>query len=87
MLWYGGSDSNSFFFATLHQLNTVSLNWEELHHSTSRGPMPKSGGGLALFQGGNVGLIGGYGIPTGPTQPGSTFTKTTILSDGTERVD
>ena len=81
LLWYGGYDGKSKF-GTLHQLNTTTLNWEELHRNTPQGPMAKHVCGLALFQGGKVGLFGGYGIPTGPTQPGSTFTRDTRYSDG-----
>ena len=81
LLQYGGYDSQSWY-GTLHQLNTVTLNWDELHQSTPQGPMAKQGCGLALFQGGKVGLFGGFVIPTGPTQPGSTFTKNTAASDG-----
>ena len=81
LLWYGGNDDQSHF-GTLHQLNTATLNWEELHQSTPQGPMAKTGCGLASFQGRKVGLFGGYGIPTGPAQPGSTFTKHPAFSDG-----
>ena len=81
LLWYGGSDIKSRF-GTLHQLNTMTLNWKELHHNTPQGPMAKVNCGLALFQGGKVGLFGGYGIPNGPTQPGSAFTRDTRYSVG-----
>ena len=81
LLQYGGWDGKSYV-RSLHQLNTVTLNWEELHQSTPQGPMAKHGCGLASFQGGKVGLFGGYSIPTGPTQPGSTFTRDTRYSDG-----
>ena len=82
LLWCGGHDGKSRFGA-LHQLNTMLLKWEELHpKNASQGPMAKSGCGLALFQLGKVGLFGGYGIPTGPTQPGSTFIRNTGSSDG-----
>ena len=82
LLWYGGCDDKSRFGA-LHQLNTVSLNWEELHEKCmSEGPMSKSGCGLASFQGNKAALYGGVGIPIGPTQPGSTFTRDTKFSDG-----
>ena len=80
LLWYGGSDGQSRF-GTLHQLNTTTLNWEELHQCTPQGPMAKSACGLASFHGSKAALFGGYGIPTGPTQPGSTFTRDT-WSDG-----
>ena len=82
LLWYGGYDGKSYF-DTLHQLNTVTLNWDELHHnSPSQGPMAKSSCGLVSFQGNKLGLFGGYGLPTGPTQPGATFTRNTAVSDG-----
>ena len=81
LLWYGGTDG-TFRFGTLHQLNTVSLNWEELHQSTLQGPMAKSGCGLVSFEGNTSALYGGFGIPTGPNQPGSTFTKYAGFSDG-----
>ena len=81
LLQYGGSDGQSWY-GSFHQLNTVTLNWEELHQSTPQGPMVKTGCGLASFQGGKVGLLGGYGIPTGPTQPGSTFIRDTRFSNG-----
>ena len=80
LLWYGGYDGNSEF-GTLRQLNTATLNWEELHQSTPQGPMAKIGCGLVLFEGGKVGLFGGHGTPTGPSQPGSTFIRDTRFSD------
>ena len=81
LLWYGGHDGKSHF-GTLHQLNTTTFNWEELHQSTPQGPMAKSNCGLASFHGNKAALFGGYGIPTGPTQPGSTFTRNTRFTDG-----
>ena len=81
LLWYGGKDGKSRF-GTLHQLNTMTLNWEELHQSTPQGPMAKSGCGLVSFQGNKAALYGGFGIPTGPIQPGSTFTRDMRFSDG-----
>ena len=81
LLWYGGRDGKSRF-GTLHQLNSTTLNWEELHpKSMSHGPMAKTNCGLVLFEGGKVGLFGGYGTPTGPSQPGSTFTKDNRFPD------
>ena len=73
LLWYGGYDGESRF-GSLHQLNTTTLNWEELYQCTPQGPMAKSGCGLALFHGNKAALFGGYGIPIGPTQPGSALT-------------
>ena len=82
LLWYGGQGGESHF-GSLHQLNTITLKWEELHQKcTSEGPMAKCGCGLALFQGSKLGVFGGHGIPTGPTQPGSTFIRHTGFSDG-----
>ena len=43
LLWYGGYDGKSWS-RSLHQLNTTTLKWEELHQkSTSQSPMAKSG--------------------------------------------
>ena len=81
LLSYGGTDGE-LYFGALHQLNTVTLNWEELHQSTPQGPITKKGCRLVSFQGRKVGLFGGHGIPTGPTQPGSTFIRNTGFSDG-----
>ena len=83
LLWYGGHDDKSYF-STLHQLNTVTLNWDELYlGNIPQGPMAKMNCGLVSFEGNKLGLFGGYGLPTGPTQPGSTFIKDNgIYSDG-----
>ena len=88
LLWYGGEDDKSYF-GTLHQLNTVTLNWEELHQNTPQGPSPmaKSLCGLVSFQGNKAVLYGGYGIPTGPTQPGSTFIRNTRYLDDSGWID
>ena len=81
LLWYGGSDSKSRF-GTLHQLNSVTLNWDELHHnSPSQGPMAKSSCGLVSYQGDKLGLFGGYAVSTGPTQPGTAFIRDYRFSD------
>ena len=81
LLWYGGTDGKSCC-GMLHQLNTMTLNWEELHQSTPQGPMAKFGCALVSFQGNKAALYGGVGIPTGPTQPGSTFIMHAGCSDG-----
>ena len=75
LLSYGGYDDQSNF-GTLHQLNTVTLNWEELpNRSISQSPMAKNDCGLVSFKGNKLGLFGGHGLATGPTQSGSTFIK------------
>ena len=42
--------------------------------------MPKIRAGLVAF-GDKLGLFGGYGLPSGPTQPGSSFIKNKRFSD------
>ena len=40
---------------------------------TAGGPMRKAGCGMVHFHHDKLAVIGGYGYPTGPPQPGSTF--------------
>jgi len=77
---YGGRDGDKFLHS-LHQLSAKTYEWRELNAKGPASPMPKSfaamvacGDGLALF--------GGYGIPHGPTQRGSSFIKSIAYSDG-----
>ena len=43
------------------------------------GPMRKAGCGMVTFFQDQLAMFGGYGIPTGPTQPGAMFTESTTL--------
>ena len=70
---YGGGDSP--FTGTLSQLDTSTMEWKLL--TSDIGPMKKQGAGMIGLKNGNVALLGGAGIPTSPTQPGSSFINDT----------
>ena len=65
-------------------LNVKTLTWSQLSLAggTAGGPMRKAGCGIVHFHHDKLAVIGGYGIPTGPTQPGSSFIKDTRHTDG-----
>ena len=71
---FGGFDS-SRRYNTLHVLKRATQ-WIELCPQNGRfeSPMAKSGAGMAAF-GNNLAVFGGYGVPHGPTQRGSSFIK------------
>ena len=75
---YGGSDQ-SRFQSSLHQLDTRSWTWKQL---SSSGPMRKVTCGMVPHDSKLV-LFGGYGIPSGPTQPGAEFIKDSKFTGGT----
>ena len=70
---YGGSSGNGFN-GFLSCLDVKTLIWSLLSPETAAGgPMRKDCCGMVLFHNDKLAVIGGYGYPTGPTQPGSTF--------------
>ena len=74
---YGGSDG-SHRQSSLHQLDTRSWTWKQL---SSAGPMRKVSCGMVAHDSKLV-LFGGYGYPSGPTQPGAEFIKDSKFTDG-----
>ena len=74
---YGGHDGSAPQ-GSLHQLDTRTWTWKQL---SSTGPMRKSGCRMVSY-GSNLVLFGGYGIPSGPTQPGAEFVKSSMYTDG-----
>ena len=78
---FGGYDGSRFNNA-LHRLKNASQ-WIELcpENKSPEFPMAKCGAGMVAF-GDNLAVFGGYGIPHGPTQPGSSFIKSTTFTDG-----
>ena len=82
---FGGTDGQSRY-NTLHCLDTLSLNWRELHdhaQNPADQPMPKSGCGLVTYKDtASLAVFAGYGIPCYPTQPGATFIQNTKYTDG-----
>ena len=78
---YGGA--NNKFEGVLSCLNVKTLTWSQLSPArTAGGPMRKVGCGIVHFHHNKLAVIGGYGYPTGPTQPGSSFLRDTGYSDG-----
>ena len=79
---YGGY-SGKRYEGVLSCLNVKTLTWSLLWPETDGGPMKKYGSGMVMFKyGDKVAVIGGYGYPTGPTQPGATFTRDIRFTDG-----
>ena len=79
---FGGQD-DSVVYNTLHRLKNSSQ-WIELCplNQNPESPMAKIGAGVVAISE-NIAVMGGYGVPHGPTQPGSSFTGDTRLrSDG-----
>ena len=82
LYWFGGNDGTSFY-NSLHRLDPTTLKWREIQPlNQADGPMRKIGCGMVSFFQDKLAVFGGYGIPTGPTQPGAMFTKDTRYTDG-----
>ena len=76
---YDGRDK-SYYQSSLHQLDTRSWKWKQLS-SAGPGPMKKCECRMVAHDSKLV-LFGGYGYPSGPTQPGAEFIKNSRLTDG-----
>ena len=68
---HGGGDSP--FTGTLSQLDTSTMEWKLL--TSDIGPMKKRGAGMIGLNDEQLAVLGGIGIPTSPTQPGSSFDR------------
>ena len=82
---YGGlcDDTYSNFNGVLSCLNIQTLTWSQLYPAgTAGGPMRKIACGMVHFNHDKLAVIGGYGFPSGPTQPGSTFSEDADETDG-----
>jgi len=78
---FGGYDGRKFH-NLLHRLKYASR-WFELcpQNENDESPMAKIGAGMVVYDD-NLAVFGGYGIPHGPTQPGSSFVRDTKRNDG-----
>ena len=87
---FGGTDGRSPY-NTLHSLDTLLLNWRELHghaQNPADQPMPKIACGLITYtDAASFAVFAGYGIPRYPTQPGSRFVQDTNRTDGSGWTD
>ena len=78
---YGGQVPGSLCGALSH-LDMKTLTWSLLcPEAVAGGPMRKIGCRFVMFHGDKLAVIGGYGCPTGPTQPGSLFIRDTSITD------
>ena len=81
--WDGHSNRNS-----LHCLNSVTLEWTQVHsQAPGNQPMPKSNCGMVTYHEEadgvtSLAVFAGLGKPITPTQPGSSFVKSTAFTDG-----
>ena len=64
----------------LHEFDTTTLQWKD--RTATEGPMTKVACRMISYEGDKLTLFGGFGCPTGPTQPGSQFIKDTWSTDG-----
>ena len=82
---YGGHDGTSRRGA-LHKLTPGTMVWARLSRegaSGSNSPSHKTGCQMIYFSKGKLALVGGYGLPLNPTQPGgATFVKDNKHTDG-----
>ena len=81
---YGGHNGKAYE-GGLSLLNLQTLTWSQLCQEATNdgGPMKKDSCGIFILRGDTLVVIGGYGIPTGPTeQPGATFVQDTRFTDG-----
>ena len=74
-----GTDGSKYQSA-LHGFDTTTLQWRD--RTAPEGPIRKVGCRMISYEGDKLALFGGYGIPTGPIQPESKFTKNTGFTDG-----
>ena len=82
LYWFGGNDDSSYY-NSLHRLDTTTLEWREIQPlNQADGPMRKCSCRMVPFLQDKLAVFGGYGIPTGPSQPGAMFTKNTDYTDG-----
>ena len=77
---YGGHDG-SVHHGGIYKLS--SLDWSQLSaESDPNGPMKKTDCRMVCFSNKNkIAIIGGYGLPHGPPQPGSSFIKSKRYTD------
>ena len=84
-LYHFGGNAGYSPYSSLHSLNTVTLEWKELQSkSPADQPMPKIDHGMVTYHDDvtSFAVLAGYGKPTTPIQPGSTFIQNTNHTDG-----
>ena len=85
MYMYGGAQDigKDTYAGVLSSLDLNTFTWSLLCPAGTIGaPMRKTGCGMVHLNHDKLAVIGGYGTPTGPTQPGSSFIRHTRFNDG-----
>ena len=78
LYWFGGQFGRCYY-NSIHKLDPTTLEWRELQPlNQAEGPMRKIWCGMVSFQD-QLATFGGYGIPSGPIQPGATFIQDPLL--------
>ena len=86
LYYFGGYDGYSYH-NSLHCLNSVTLEWTEIHsHTPDSQPMLKSDCGMVTYHDKAVGVtclavFAGFGKPITPSQPGAAFIRSPAFSD------
>ena len=77
---FGGFDGRQRF-NTLHRLDSKTWRWSQVSPQNADGaPMPKNSCAMIAFRNSLV-VLGGYGVPRGPTEPQSFIQNTTSTDD------
>ena len=79
---FGGFDGEQLH-CTLSRLELKTLTWSQLSAVAEDGPMRKDASGMVHFNSDKLAVIGGYGHPASPIQPGSLFIPNERFTDGT----
>ena len=89
LYYYGGFCNDSSFSCGLGKLDAASLEWSVVATEMAANcPMRKIYTAMGLFGDmKRLAVLGGFGFPTHPIQPGSTFVKSTAYSDGRGRTN
>jgi N-acetylneuraminic acid mutarotase len=69
----------SRYQSSLHQLDTKLGTWKQF---SSGGPMMRKRGSRMVTYDNKLVLLGGYGYPTGPTQPGAEYVMDSSCTSG-----
>ena len=77
---YGGLDGEMKWMRSFYRLDAKTYHWYTMIPQ-DEAPMAKFSAGMIAY-GDNLALFGGYGLPHGPLQRGSSFIKNTMYPDG-----
>ena len=76
---FGGYDGTSLY-NSLHTMDPTSLEWKEVRVLNQDDlPMKKLACRMVAYNQDRLALLGGFGIPTGPAQPGVRFIRDTSI--------